>query len=227
MKKALAILLGMVLVFSMVCGVSAQDIDETSQDQHYSTLVTFTISQGYTVTIPDLIKLNPNEGRGTGDIKVDIDQILADSYLNVVIQTEGQYFNSSSHNWRMMLNPDDPADGSIEFHVGVGRTVNDHIDNVLTSPLEPGYGVMSVSANQKDLHEVKIHCKIPNYDSTALDKNHAGEYKGSLKFVVSIDESNAKATNTGYVFEEDHVIDYARAGGLKYYYNGDPYPSTP
>lgn len=204
MKKLLPIIIGLLLLISVVgiADAAAEDvtIDETSQSSETTTTVVFKITHGYTVVIPSQISLSSSDGTGYDDIKVDVDTISANHYLNVVVSADIGYYNETSKAWVMKL---DGHEETIEYYVGVGDTHNDHIDTDATeSPLKPGEGVISVHADQKSPQEVNIHCKIPGFDSQNAVADYAGEYKGKLKFTVSID-ATVKTTNQSFVFEGD------------------------
>ena len=218
MKKVLTILLGMVLILSMVWGVGADteiipDKDNPSATKTAETTVEFKVSHDYSITIPAKIGLSSSTGKGYGTIEFDVDKIGVNQYLNVVIKdSSDSYYNATSKKWKLKL--DESDEGAIEYFVGVGRTVNDHIDPDSTeSPLQPDYCLLSVSATQTNPHEVKIHCMIPEFNSEVLGE-FAGDYIGKLTFEVSLGDKGA--TNTGYVFEEDYVLDKDGSTQLSY-----------
>ena len=222
MKKALAILLGVVLVLSMVSFVEATNIvpnGDSTDPQTANTEVIFKISQGYSVTIPDTIELDSADGNGYGDVKVDINTIPAGHYLNIVLDSNAGYYNASSKRWVLKLTG---STDSLEYLVGVSRSVNVHVpDTAVISPIRPHSnddpdcnGILSISADQKNAHEVKVHCKIPDFDPKTVD-GYAGQYMGQLTFVVSID-NDALAEGNGYVFEEGYVLDKDGSTKLSY-----------
>ena len=217
MKKVLTILIGMVLVFSMVCCVGAADIviepdangDLTTNS--VTTSVEFSVSKNYEITIPDKITIGKDTGSGYGHIAVDIGTIPLNNYVNVVIEdpaagTGDPYYNETGHYWEMKYSDEE----YIPFYVGVSGAADiqekQHINPAVhESPLIPGEGVFSVHADVKRSVEVMIHCLIPNYQTVSVD--YAGAYQGQLKFVVSItDEEKAATTGVVVGYDDKFVI---------------------
>ena len=174
MKKVLTILIGMVLVFSMVCGVSAADITAESTDKYHDTTVTFTVAESYKVTIPDSIVIDPNDGKGLGTVSVKIYKIEPDHVLNVTLT--GDSYNSGS--WYLTHN-----DASDDTKLGYFINKGDHVPNDATvSPIGSPDVVLSVPADVKDVRSVEIHCRIMGY----ADATHSGAYSDRVTFTVSI-----------------------------------------
>lgn len=201
MKKVLTILIGMVLVLSLVCCVSAVEITANSVDKTAPTTVKFTIDKSYTVSIPPEITISSTDGRGNNFFTAKINQIEVGKYLNVVIKTgvdAEDYYNDTALNgagaWVMKH-----ADDEIPFLVGAGENVEDHIGG--THPtLKPNNGVMSLHADVNGEKVVVLHCMIPNFDDIKDSVgDYAGIYEGKLIFDVSIGESPL-ATDNRFIF---------------------------
>ena len=212
MKKVLTILIGMVLVFSMVCCVGAANIviepdaNGNPTPDSVTTFVEFSVSKNYEITIPDKITIGKDTGSGYGHIAVDIGTIPLHNYVNVVIEDPAAdpgnpYYNQTGRYWEMKY-----SNGEyIPFYVGVSGAADiqekQHINpDADASPLTPGEGVFSVHADVKRSVEVMIHCLIPKYQTVSVD--YAGSYQGKLKFVVSITDEK-KAATTGVVVDYD------------------------
>lgn len=211
MKKALAIIIGMVLVLSLVCCVSAVEINANSVQKTTTTTVTFTIDKSYTVNIPPDITIRSTDGAGNGFFRAKINQIDANHYLNIVIKTgedEDNYYNETAFSqteggWVLKH-----AGDEIAFLAGVGKDVDDHIDiGSGDKTLAPGNGVMSVHSDVYSEKVVVLHCMIPDF---ALVKgtigDYAGDYSGQMIFEVNIDDEPV-AEGTGYVFETSGTTD--------------------
>lgn len=207
MKKVLTLLIGMVLVLSLVCCVSAVEITANSQ-QTTTTTVTFTIDKSYTVNIPAAITISSTDGTGNGFFSAKINQITANSYLNIVINTgesaADNYYNetalSGTGGWVLKHSGDE-----IAFLAGVGKDVDDHIEDG-DATLSPGDGVMSVHSDVEGEKVVILHCMIPDFESVkGTIGDYAGEYSGKMIFEVNIHVDPA-AENTGYVFDKSAVI---------------------
>lgn len=229
MKKSLTILLGMALVFSMVCCVgvvAGADVTTITPDTEgnpsvssVTTTVSFSVSRDYTITIPDTITIGKDGGSGSAHIGVDIDNINANHFINVVIDDPGNYYNDTTDGgefWEMKN-----SDEYIKFYVGVSGAADpqgaQHINSLATStPLKPEDGVFSVPASVKTYVEATIHCLIPDYANVVNTIAYAGNYQGQLNFVVSID-TEAKASATGVVVKlVDGEVTFETSKGLGY-----------
>ena len=204
MRKLLTILMGMVLVLSLVCCVSATDITQNSNSEA-TTSVKFTIDKSYTVSIPPEITISSVDGKGNNFFTAKINQIEVDKYLNVLIKTgvdaASDYYNETALNgagaWVMKH-----ANDEIPFLVGVGEDVNDHIgEHPILKPTNGNNGVMSLHADVSGEQVVVLHCMIPDFDDIKDSVgDYAGIYEGKLIFYVSIGE-NPLATDTRFIFE--------------------------
>ena len=183
MKKVLTILIGMVLVFSMVCGVSATEITAASTDKSATTTVSFSVDESYTVTIPATITIDPNNGMGNGDIKVTLYRIDPTKSLNVTIYDSDGSYESVKKQWVMKHTSEDD-DTSIYYLVGKGSSHIVENDANSESPVKPETVVLSVPSGTVGEISEKIHCKIPAYSVASI--NHSGTYTSQLKFTVAI-----------------------------------------
>ena len=176
MKKVFTILLGMILVISMVGCVCADPTTITQGDGPKSgdTTVSYTVAQGYTVTIPESIELGSDTGRGSSTISAKIIRIEPDSLLNITI-TGGSY-STDSGVWNLSNN-----DKKLSYYINYEDSKPDNGK----SPVKLNEVVLSVPANQKDQQEITIYCGLFIADLTTID--YSGKYADTLTFSVSID----------------------------------------
>ena len=184
MKKVLTILLGMVLVFSMVWGASADTLSygQDKQGEPISATVTYSISQSYTVTIPSKIDIDTTSGQGSETVAVKITQIAPHSFVNVTLE-DGD-FNDATKRWFLSNNLDDTE--TLEYLIDIDRHVDPNLvvsGSDAQSPVQPNTVVLSVSAENTERVTSEIHCRVMAGDAAI---SHAGGYTGTLNFVFDV-----------------------------------------
>lgn len=182
MKKVFTILLGMILVISMVGCVCAADTTITQGDgpQSGDTLVSHTVAQGYSVTIPARIDID-----SYGTISATITNIAPNHQLNIKI-TDGTY-DSSSEVWK--LTHTQYNDKTLDYYISDEASAPN--DN--KSPFKLGDTVLSILATDKDAKTLNIYCGLI---TTAGTSTYEGTYTDSLTFTVSIDPSTNEGSST-------------------------------
>ena len=182
MKKVLTILLGMILVISMICCVSAAptEIKDTETGGSGLTKVTLSLSEKYTIKIPDQLSITEMETgvfRGKAEISGKIFMLDPGSSVNVTISSEGASYDSGS--WYLTNSKD--SNEKIPYFINV----DGHVDpNAPSSPITPGMEVFSLSSEDYAVAEftsAEIHCRL-------MDTNFSssGDFTDNLKFVVEL-----------------------------------------
>ena len=176
MKKVFTILLGMILVISMVGCVCADPTTITPGDgpQSGDTTVSYTVAQGYTVTIPESISLDSETGKGSSTISAEITRIEPDSLLNITI-TGGSYLDASGV-WNLSN-----KDNKLSYYI----SYEDSKPTSGKSPVKIGDVVLSVDPDQNKNQEITIYCGL--FIDNVGTIPYSGEYTDKLTFRVSIE----------------------------------------
>ena len=184
MKKALAILIGMVLVLSLVCSVNADTTYGGTIETHggtATTLVSFDISEDYNVEIPAKISLDSTNGRGKGQVIATVNRLDPGQrlYVNLSSDVTGQY-DDGSKTWKM-TNAEHTAD--LRYYVWPSVSTGEHADK--DHNVGPGATILQIDHDADDKSvEMLIHCHIKDYNIDLITVS--GEYSGTLTFVVDI-----------------------------------------
>lgn len=168
MKKMLSVILAFVLVMSMATTVFAADAEiTTGGNQSAETVVTYDMTEGYTVIIPESVVIDATTKKGTAIVGAENIVIAYGKTLNVTISGD-DYADA----WELI----DVADATNKVKYLIGTTeggediVNESV--VLTS---------AAGDNWNSKVEETI------YFSLGEDVEKAGSYEDTLTFTVSID----------------------------------------
>ena len=187
MKKVLLILLIMALVLSMAGTVAGKLVTETTtiSDEPTGTtvdsvLVSYTISEEYTVKIPTHFEFTASSSGVTAGalISVDIDRIGEGEYVWVNV-TSSQY----TDHWNLKSDNSNDQD-RYRYHMGVTESSNDHPDfgtnNHDSVCIENGGEVMNVPDTELDEVNRYIHLKLVDVPEGAAT------YTDSLTFTINV-----------------------------------------
>ena len=194
MKKLFVILLSAVLIFSMIGTAYAGSIqgdDKSNPDKITTSKVTLTLTDSYTVTVPDSFKLDEVDENEDGaidyystveSIKGKVKHIADDSNLVVNVtsndySTDGgwylkkvegsSYSTDNTNDWfRYYMRVGEHVDGS---------SINDDGDN-----LGNNEAVLTINCNTHTEITVNLHVKLIN------SPTKAGVYEDILTFKASV-----------------------------------------
>lgn len=181
MKKVLTIVIGLVLTLTLLTGVGTA-VPLTTNGATGTTQVTFGISDGYTITIPDLIQLqlDANTAHGLNVISGQITRLSPNSYLNVTISASEDYYDSEEDVWLMVNNADESS--NVSYFVNSGTHVP---DDAPASPIVYGdvvFSLNNIGGSALLSGSKEIHCKIMDVSSIS----DSGSYVGELTFTVNV-----------------------------------------
>ena len=163
MKKILSLALAAMMVVSMIPAAYATNIT-IDGDQTASTVVTYGLDEGYTVTIPDSVALN-TDGVGTAVLSAADVIIASGKTLNIRI-SGADYVNA----WELIDQAD--ADNKIVY-------------SIKKAGAEVKSGDVVLAAAAGDNWNSTVSSTL-NFEITG-EIAKSGSYKDTLTFTVSID----------------------------------------
>ena len=163
MKKMLSLALAAMMVVSMVPAAYATSIT-IDGTQTASTVVTYGLDEGYTVTIPDSVALN-TDGVGTATLSASNVVIASGKTLNVRI-SGADYVNA----WELIDQAD--ANNAITY-------------SIKKDEVEVKSGDVVLAAASGDNWNSTVSAALDFKSTEASSKS--GSYKDTLTFTVSID----------------------------------------
>lgn len=104
MKNVLMILISLAVVFAMAGAAGANDVNQVnqnSQDQKADTQVTYTMNEGYIVTIPVSVSLSMegNEYEATGSEPISADNVRINAGKVLKVNISGHDYGSDGGKW--------------------------------------------------------------------------------------------------------------------------------
>ena len=187
MKKIFIVLISLLLLFALTGIADAQETtttkDVTGESDGFDTgtshdervLVTLTISQSFTVKIPDVFVLTKDENGYYSAFGTVSGQItLLDSNEKLVVTVSGSDYVADGSEWILK------ADGTKSEKYQMA--LHDHV--VIDSPnnLESGDMILEIPATDLTQHTAELHLKLVEMNPPV------GEYQDELTFTVSIEE---------------------------------------
>ena len=178
MKNVLMILISLAVVFAMAGAAGANEVNQDSQYKSADTQVTYTMNEGYIVTIPAGVALsmanNAYVANGSEEISADKVRINAGKVLTVKIS--GNDYDSDGGNWVLK-----------ETNQGSGK-LNYTIKNDQDTALGNNTVVLSVLAGHGwDGGIFTSVSKILSFKTEEV--KISGSFEDTLTFTVSVESS--------------------------------------
>ena len=191
MKKILLFVLGITLLLSMAGGVSGVTITQDDSPSMSAT-VKLSISNSYTITIPDSFTIYQNTGTGQDRIQGQVFKIPATKNLTVTVSS-GNFGKAPksetekySQAWAMKYSDSD-HDEYVPYMIGSYDSENTHVPDGEVSPVQKGGVVFDLPASA--YADEQPTYKYLHFKLVHTDADYAGTYTDQLTFTVALTDN--------------------------------------